>query len=82
VVPLATARGPVIGVLAQAADDVAPVDLRRHLAQHLVPWYRPRVVEVTRQLPRLASGKTDRVRCIAILDEVRQPGTPAAEERR
>jgi acyl-CoA synthetase (AMP-forming)/AMP-acid ligase II len=78
VVPLMTPRGPVIGVLAQAPEGVTPIDLRRHLARRLVPWSRPRVVEVARELPRLAGGKTDRMRCLAILDDV-QRGRAVAE---
>ena len=68
VVPLATATGPVLGVLVQSTEALRVIDLRRHLAGALPDWAQPRVLEATRALPRLSSGRTDRRACIAILE--------------
>jgi long-chain acyl-CoA synthetase len=70
VVPLATATGPVLGVLVQSAEALRVTDLRRHLAQALPVWAQPRVLEATRALPRLSSGRADRRACIEILEKI------------
>jgi long-chain acyl-CoA synthetase len=67
VVPLESAAGSVVGVLVQSAGPLAPDALRSHLARGLPPWARPRVLETVRELPRLASGRTDRRACIELL---------------
>jgi long-chain acyl-CoA synthetase len=81
VVPLAERQGPVIGALVQAADTVVTADLRRHLAKRLPPWCHPRVLEVTRRLPRLVGGKTDRLACIEILDRICRTGDGGREAK-
>ena len=82
VVPLEASAGPVLGVLVQSAQALQPDDVRRHLARSLPPWAQPRVLEVTRELPRLPSGRTDRRACIAILEKAlplqRRHADPAA----
>jgi acyl-CoA synthetase (AMP-forming)/AMP-acid ligase II len=67
VVPLDTATGRVMGVLVESAVTLSVGALREHLARSLPPWSRPRVIETTRALPRLSSGRLDRRACIAIL---------------
>jgi rifamycin polyketide synthase module 1/2/3 len=67
VAPLDTAAGPVLGVLVQADSALDLALLRSHLADALPPWAQPRVLEVTGALPRLTSGRIDRMSCIEIL---------------
>jgi len=67
VVPLETAAGPVLGVLMESAEALGFVELRRHLARSLPPWSQPRVLETAPALPRLESGRVDRLACIEIL---------------
>jgi acyl-CoA synthetase (AMP-forming)/AMP-acid ligase II len=59
----------VLGVLVEGAGSVSASSLRQHLARALPAWSQPRVVETTAALPRLASGRTDRRACIAILEQ-------------
>ncbi len=67
VVPLPSAAGSVLGVLVEGRGPLSASGLRAHLAAALPAWSQPRVVETTAALPRLASGRTDRRACIAIL---------------
>ena len=68
VVPLGDAFDPVLGVLVEVDTTLDLNDLRRHLAGILPPWSRPRVIERTGALPRLAGGKIDRLACIGLLE--------------
>lgn len=70
VVPLATAMGPVLGVMVESTEAVPVAELRRHLARTLPVWAQPRVLEACRALPRLSSGRADRRACIEILEQV------------
>jgi long-chain acyl-CoA synthetase len=67
VVPLATADGPMIGVLVEGAGSLNSAVLRTHLWRSLPSWAQPRVLETTAALPRLPSGRVDRKACIALL---------------
>jgi acyl-CoA synthetase (AMP-forming)/AMP-acid ligase II len=65
----------VLGVLVQSPEPLRPSDLRGHLARSLPPWARPRVLETVRELPRLATGRTDRRACIELLGKALHRGT-------
>jgi acyl-CoA synthetase (AMP-forming)/AMP-acid ligase II len=67
VVPLDTHTGPVLGALVEATPELDAVELRSHLGRTLPPWAQPRVLEITRELPRLPGGRTDRMACVEIL---------------
>jgi len=70
VVPLESSGGTVIGALVESDAPLDAAPLRQHLAGALSPWCQPRVLEMTRALPRLADGKVDRSACIAALGQV------------
>src|SRR5262249_55091039 len=70
VVSLETRAGPVLGVLVQTSGPLHSVELRSHLARSLPRWAQPRVLETIPELPRLASGRTDRRACAAILERL------------
>jgi acyl-CoA synthetase (AMP-forming)/AMP-acid ligase II len=76
VVPLPSPAGAVLGVLVEGAAPVSVSAVRAHLARSLPAWSQPRVVETTAALPRLASGRTDRRACIAILERSLAAGPP------
>lgn len=65
--PLATAGGPVLGLLVESAAPLNVDDLRRHLLRSVPAWSQPRIIETTAALPRLASGRADRRACITRL---------------
>lgn len=69
VVPLAAPTGPVLGVLVESSGGLSVTDLRGHLARALPAWSQPRVIETSRALPRLPSGRIDRRACITILQK-------------
>jgi acyl-coenzyme A synthetase/AMP-(fatty) acid ligase len=69
VVPLNGAAGRLIGALVEVPAGVSPRMLRQHAAGHLPTWAQPRVLAVTRELPRLSGGKLDRRACIGLLDQ-------------
>jgi acyl-CoA synthetase (AMP-forming)/AMP-acid ligase II len=71
VVPIGEPHRPELGVLVETRSPVGAATLRHHLARSLPPWAQPRVVEVMSALPRLESGRTDRLACIAILERAR-----------
>jgi len=68
VVALGSPSQPVLGALLESARPLAMSAVRRHSARQLPPWSRPRVLDQTRALPRLPSGKPDRLACLAILE--------------
>jgi acyl-coenzyme A synthetase/AMP-(fatty) acid ligase len=70
VVPLATPAGVVPGALVESPAALEASELRSRLETALPSWCQPRVVHVVAALPRLASGKVDRQRCAAILQEL------------
>ena len=74
VVPLDAPAGLVLGVLVQSPEPLRSSDLRGHLARSLPPWARPRVLETVRELPRLATGRTDRRACIDLLGKALRRG--------
>jgi len=76
VVPLGDRLAPVLGILVESPAELDLDKLRRHLARTLPAWSQPRVIETTTALPRLSTGRADRLACIAILEEVRS-STPA-----
>jgi long-chain acyl-CoA synthetase len=59
--------GPAIGALVEVDAPLGADDLRHHAAARLPAPARPRALEVTAALPRLASGKVDRRAAIAAL---------------
>jgi long-chain acyl-CoA synthetase len=59
---------PVLAALLECAVTVSTDALREHLARALPPWARPRLLQQTRSLPRLPSGKPDRLACAAALE--------------
>ena len=61
-VPLSSRIGPVLGVLVEGAAPLSASELRGHLARSLPAWSQPRVMQVTRALPRLSSGRIMRLR--------------------
>jgi len=67
-VPVSTGNGLALGLLVESRETAA--DLRRHLARNLPVWAQPHVVSMTAALPRLSSGKIDRLTCIALLEDV------------
>lgn len=70
VVPVEAGAGAVLGAVVQSDRPLDGSRLRRALADALPPWAQPRVLEVVGALPRLASGRTDRRACIALLERV------------
>jgi long-chain acyl-CoA synthetase len=69
VLPLGAPAGPALGVLLESAQPLDIGEIRAHLARTLPAWSRPRVLDQTRALPRLPSGKPDRLACIAMLGQ-------------
>lgn len=74
VVPVEAGAGAVLGAVVQSDRPIDGGRLRRALADALPAWAQPRVLEVVGALPRLASGRTDRRACIALLE--RAAGAP------
>ena len=60
VLPVQGPEGPVVGAAVESEAAIDPDELRSAAARALPPWLHPRIVVVTRQLPRLAGGKADR----------------------
>lgn len=71
VVPIGPSADPVLAVLLESAVTLDMQRVRDHLATRLPAWSQPRVIEQTRALPRLASGRADRRACIARLEHAR-----------
>lgn len=69
VVPLAGASGASFGAILVCAAAHALADVRSRVAEGLPEWAWPRAVVQAPALPRLPSGKLDRQRCIAMLQE-------------
>jgi acyl-coenzyme A synthetase/AMP-(fatty) acid ligase len=69
IVPLNGAVGRLIGALVEAPVGVSSRMLRRHAEGRLPIWAQPRVLAVTRELPRLSGGKLDRRACIDVLEQ-------------
>ena len=76
VVPVATQAGLVPGVLVESSAALQLSELRARLETALPSWCHPRVVHVVVALPRLLTGKIDRLRCSAILHELTAPPPP------
>jgi long-chain acyl-CoA synthetase len=76
VVPVETPSGIVAGALVESPVGVRAPELRAHLETALPSWSRPRMVHVVGALPRLATGKIDRMRCSAILHDLAAPARP------
>jgi acyl-coenzyme A synthetase/AMP-(fatty) acid ligase len=70
VVPLGPPEDPALAALCETPDPLDTNALRSHLARLLPDWSQPRPIEQTRRLPRLPSGKPDRLACIALLRRV------------
>jgi acyl-coenzyme A synthetase/AMP-(fatty) acid ligase len=70
VVPIGSPADPVLAALLESSG---PLDMGRVQDQLLAlpARWRPHVLDQTRALPRLASGKPDRLACIAILERSR-----------
>jgi acyl-CoA synthetase (AMP-forming)/AMP-acid ligase II len=69
VLPLAGASGASFGAVLVCAAPHALADVRARVTARLPEWAWPRAVVQTPALPRLPSGKLDRQRCIAMLEE-------------
>ena len=67
VVPVPGPRGPVIGAIVEGAEGQESGDVLAGAASGLPGWLQPQRLMVTQELPRLNSGKVDRLRCIAML---------------
>jgi acyl-CoA synthetase (AMP-forming)/AMP-acid ligase II len=68
VVALGPAAQPALAAL---IESVPPIDLaavHAHLTRVLPASLRPRVLDQVQALPRLSSGKPDRMACIAMLE--------------
>jgi acyl-coenzyme A synthetase/AMP-(fatty) acid ligase len=76
VVPVARQAGVVPGALVEASAALQVSEVRARLATELPSWCQPVMLHVVEALPRLATGKIDRVRCSTILREL--GGHPAA----
>jgi hypothetical protein len=70
-VTIGSSADPVLAVLLESARPLDIQRVRDHLATRLPPWSQPPVIEQTRALPRLASGRADRLACIARLEHAR-----------
>ena len=71
VVPVGPAGAPVLAVLMESPQPLDLDGVRAHLAARLPAASMPRILEQVRALPRLPSGKPDRLACIARLDPPR-----------
>lgn len=69
VCPLGPTVKPVLAALLESPQPLDIGDVQAHLARRLPPWSRPRVLDQARALPRLPSGKPDRMACIAMLEQ-------------
>jgi acyl-CoA synthetase (AMP-forming)/AMP-acid ligase II len=69
VFPLGPTVKPVLAALLESPQPLDIDDVQAHLARRLPPWSRPRVLDQARALPRLPSGKPDRMACIAMLEQ-------------
>jgi len=68
VVPVGAAAEPVIAALLESSRPLDLNGIRDHVARRLPSWSQPRILEQTRALPRLPSGKPDRLACMARLE--------------
>jgi long-chain acyl-CoA synthetase len=75
VVPVGPAAEPVLAALVESVEPVDMNAVRAHLGRSLPGWSHPRILKRSAALPRLPTGKPDRLACIAIL------GAPAALAR-
>lgn len=71
VVPIGRATEPVLAALIECVGVLDMDEVREHLARTLPPWSQPRVLVQVHALPRLPSGKPDRLACIARLEQSR-----------
>lgn len=71
VVPVGPPAEPVIAALLESSRPLDLDRVRDHVARRLPPWSQPRILEQTRALPRLPSGKPDRLACMARLERSR-----------
>ena len=68
VVALDRGSGHLIGAVVEGSDSVSAADLHAHVCGSLPAWKRPQAIIVTRALPRLPRGKTDRRECAGLLE--------------
>jgi len=71
VVPIGPATEPVLAALIECVWALDMDEVREQLARTLPPWSQPRVLAQVHALPRLPSGKPDRLACIAHLEQSR-----------
>jgi acyl-CoA synthetase (AMP-forming)/AMP-acid ligase II len=71
VVPIGPATEPVLAALIECVGALDMDEVREQLARMLPPWSQPRVLAQVHALPRLPSGKPDRLACIARLEQSR-----------
>lgn len=67
VVPLAGDAGATFGAVMQAAPGESLASIRPRLAGSVPSWALPRRIIVLPDLPRLATGKPDRLSCLSML---------------
>jgi long-chain acyl-CoA synthetase len=69
VLPVTEPRGTVVGAVVEATAGTAADDVLTAAASRLPPWLLPARVVVTTELPRLSSGKVDRLGCLSMLGQ-------------
>ena len=67
VVPIDGGAGSALGAILETIGNPSADEIRDHVARHLPPWSRPRVIRFIDRLPRLAGGKVDRIACRRLL---------------
>jgi acyl-CoA synthetase (AMP-forming)/AMP-acid ligase II len=68
VVPINGHAGASFGAVIECARSLTPDALRARISNALPSWALPRRLAVVDAMPRLASGRTDRRRCQAVLE--------------
>jgi acyl-coenzyme A synthetase/AMP-(fatty) acid ligase len=68
VVPVGPAEAPTLAALVESAQPLDLDGVKAHVAARVSPAAMPRIIDQVRALPRLPSGKPDRLACIAQLD--------------
>lgn len=71
VFPIGPTTEPVVAALVECVGALDMDEVREYLARTLPPWSQPRVLAQVPSLPRLPSGKPDRLACIARLEQSR-----------
>lgn len=72
--PLEGDSGAAIGAVLECAEDVTFEMLRPSISRGMPSWAWPRHTVIVPELPRLASGKPDRLGCLALLAQAANHG--------